>query len=353
MRAIIFSDIHFHNWTAHSHVTADGLNSRLQHTSDRMKDIIKLAEFNKADCILFAGDFFHVKKIDAEVIDVAVRSLNNCTIPIIGTVGNHDMASYNNQTHSARAVAGHVHFMDKFNGNSFKLGSGELVYGIPYHTNLSEIKIELDKVPANTKVLLMHQGIKGAWMGEGYEGDTEDSIDPELVFDKADLVVVGHFHTPQLIVKGEGTYKVSGSGKLENGFQKRKTVLVPGAVEQHNWGDKGQDRGCWLIDTDTGYTEFFPLKSPKFIEANEKTPQSEFEGNYINWIGQKKDIPIGTVSESFTVAVAKPEMSASCHSFHLNQSDPIDKILTTYIQNSPMTGLDNDRLFKEGKRLIG
>jgi DNA repair exonuclease SbcCD nuclease subunit len=314
-----------------------------------MKDIIRLAKERNCDCILFAGDFFHVKKIDAEVIDVAVRSLVSANIPIIGTVGNHDMASYNHQTHSARAVAGKIIFLDSFNGNSFKLGN-DIIYGIPYHTNLTEIKHALEKVPKNTKILLMHQGIVGAWLGEGFDGDTEDSIDPALVYDKAELVIIGHFHTPQIIKNGD-THKVTSAGETD--YDKYKTVLVPGAVEQHQWGDKGQDRGTWFIDTDKASLEFLPLSSPRFIEANKDTPQSELKDNYVNWVGEKKDIPIGTISESFTVAVAKPEMAASCHSFHLNQNDSVDKVLTTYIQNSPMVGLNNDRLFKEGKRLIG
>lgn len=349
MKSIVFSDIHFHNWQPHSHVTPEGLNSRLVHTADRMRDIINLAKIRKCDNILFAGDFFHTKKIDGEVIDVAVRSLVSCGVPIIGTVGNHDMASYNVQTHSARAVSGKIKFLDSFNGNAFNVSDG-IVYGIPYHTNLDSIKRELDKVPQNTKILLMHQGIKGAWMGEGFEGDTEDSIDPALVYDKAELVVVGHFHTPQFITNGE-SHKVTSGG--EANYTKNKTVLVPGSVEQHNWGDKGQERGVWFIDTEKASMEFIPLSSPKFIDANEKTPQADLKNNYVNWIGEKKDIPIGIVTESFTVDVPKPEMGKSCHSFHLSPNDSIDKVLTTYIANSPMAGLDNEKLFKEGKRLIG
>lgn len=350
MKSIIFSDIHFHNWQPHSHVTPEGLNSRLVHTANRMADIIRLAQERHCDNILFAGDFFHTKKIDGEVIDVAVRSLANCTIPIIGTVGNHDMASYNNQTHSARAVSGYVKFLDSFNGNIYRNIDGSNIYGIPYHTNLDSIKRELDKVPANTKVLLMHQGIKGAWMGEGFDGDTEDSIEPALVYGKAELVVIGHFHTPQYITNGE-THKVNGGG--EASYDSHKTVLVPGAVEQHNWGDKGQERGAWFIDTDKTLMEFLPLSSPKFIEADEKTPKADLKNNYVNWVGAKKDIPIGTISESFTVNIAKPQMSANCHSFHLNTSDPIEKVLKTYIGNSPMDGLNSEKLLKEGKRLVG
>lgn len=348
MKSIVFSDIHFNNWQAHSHITPDGLNSRLVHTANRMVDIIRLAKERHCDNILFAGDFFHVKKIDGEVIDVAVRSLVSCDIPIIGTVGNHDMASYNNQTHSARAVSGKIKFLDSFNGNAFNLWDG-VVYGIPYHTSLDLIKRELEKVPKNTKVLLMHQGIMGAWLGEGFDGDTEDSIDPALVYDKAELVVMGHFHTPQFITNGD-THKVTSGG--EANYTPHKTVLVPGSVEQHNWGDKGQERGVWYIDTDKTLMEFLPLSSPKFIEADEKTPGSDLKDNYVNWVGKSKSVPIGVVSESFTVNIDKPEMSSSCHSFHLNPSDSIDKVLTTYIANSPMTGLDTTKLLKEGKRLI-
>jgi DNA repair exonuclease SbcCD nuclease subunit len=70
-------------------------------------------------------------------------------------------------------------------------------------------------------VFLIHQGIAGANVGNGYVLNDEwlsPSFVPEGV-----QVIAGHYHTPQVM----------------------GNILIPGALNQHNWGDAGQKRGFW------------------------------------------------------------------------------------------------------------
>jgi len=353
MKFILFSDIHFHNWPAHAKILSNGLNSRLVHTSERMKDIIQIAVENKADGLIFAGDFFHVKKVDSDVIDVAVNAVSHCPLPIWGIPGNHDMASFVQQTHSARAVSGKVRFLDNVNGRSVQLDDGSVIYGIPFTARQADIKAELSRVPKNTKILIMHQGVFGAVMGEGYIGDTEDSIQPKDLYGKAELTVCGHFHTAQFIKIQEGeTYKVNGPTTFN--YSSGNSVLIPGAVEQHNFGDKGQERGCWLVDTNKKSLQFFPLSSPKFVEANDQTTESECRGNYVRFLakGAKRKESLASVSESFVEDVSPEATCGSERDYHLSTSDSMEKVLQTYIANANSQNLDVARLLSEGKRLL-
>lgn len=353
MKFVIFSDIHFHNWPAHSTILGNGLNSRLVHTADRMRDIIQIAIDQKADGIIFAGDFFHVKKVDSDVIDVAVNAVANCPLPIWGIPGNHDMASFVQQTHSARAVSGKVRFLDNLNGRSVELGDGSVIWGLPFTARNTDIKDELAQVPENTKILIMHQGVFGAVMGDGYIGDTEDSINPQELYGKAELTVCGHFHTAQYIKIQEGeTYKATGPTRFQ--YTPGNSVLIPGAVEQHNWGDKGQERGCWMVDTDKKTLQFFPLNSPKFVEVTEETREVDCRGNYVRYLGKdrKRSETLASVSESFVEDVSPEVPCCNERGYSLSTTDSMEKVLETYIANANQENLDVARLVAEGKRLL-
>ena len=354
MRFIVTSDIHIHNWSHNATINDRGINSRLWHTSQRIREVIDIGRIEKVDGWLNAGDLLHTKKIDGEVLDVAARAFADCPYPIYSIYGNHDLVSSVAEIGSSRAFSGKIRYLDGLNGNVVKLADGTNLCGISFHSNRTKLignLTGLPLVPDNTSILMLHQGIIGALMAEGYIADNEDSILPKDIIDKAGIVICGHFHTAQFIdLVKEEFFKVTGPTKTN--YKSHKTALIPGALEQHNYGDTGQERGCWILDTGEQSVRFIPLQSPKFIIADEKIDQKLLKGNYVKWVGQKAGIPIGTISESFTVEIPIQVKNVASHSYHLNLSDPVDKVLTEYVTNNKQEGLDNDKLFKEGKRLL-
>ena len=272
MRILATSDIHFHPFPAFTTPGDDGVNSRLRHTYNRVQDMFNAATENKCDAILFAGDLFHTKKIDAETIDLAVKAFAKSPVPIYGVPGNHDMATFGGDArHSARAVSS-IRWLDNENGRTEEI-NGATVYGIPYVRTKEELKVEIDKAP-KCDFLLMHAGFAGAKMGSDYIADLGDCADYAWAFQKRfGLVISGHFHQPQVIEKGEGDdYKAAypslyGPTGQKVNYHAGETILVPGSPEQHNWGDVDSAHGYWVVDTDERMLYFHHLHSPLFIEV--------------------------------------------------------------------------------------
>ena len=197
---------------------------------------------------------------------------------------------------------------------------------------------------------MLHAGVIGAVMAEGYLADAEDCYTPQDVKGLAEIVISSHFHTPQIInISTEEVYKITGYVKVP--YEPYNTILLPGAPEQHGFGDIGQERGCWIIDTDEKTLEFFPLASPKFIIADEKTDPKELKGNYVKYIS-KDNNPNLAYAENVIHEAPLDIKPVESHSYKLNLQDPLDKVLSEYVNHNPQNGLSNEKLMAEGKRLL-
>lgn len=332
MKLAAFSDIHFHPWPAFSTIAEDGLNSRLHHTIDRAREICGMAAEENCTAILFGGDLFHTKKIDAETIDATVRTFAGHKLPIIGVPGNHDMSSWVGHKHSARALSDNFHWLDDWGGRLYKLG-GTRIYGIPYHPDPKMIEKEVDAIRhERINILLMHCGFAGSVMGSDYIADIGDCMDPTFLDGVADLVVSGHFHQPQVIqTNSANSYRPSASTPVKGfPYDRGHTILIPGAPEQHNCGDMGSARGFWIIDTTANLLRFIKLESPEFVW--DVTPEKEQAGNYIV-ASQEKHVEQKPMRIDATPA-----------------SSPED-VIQKYVDKAE-TQLDRQRLVVEGRRFL-
>lgn len=373
MKIAVFSDIHFHPFPTFAKVGADGLNSRLQHTFDRARDIVRIAREQECDAILFGGDLFHTKKIDAETIDIAERAFADCRIPIIGVPGNHDMATFGpGARHSARALSKHIRWLDGTDqyGRSaditiYASQSNQQtvkVWGIPYVHDKNLLLQELDKVPKGTDILLMHCGFAGGFMGSDYIADLGDCIDYFSCNGKADLVVSGHFHQPQLITWNEkGDVKndrPSANGPQFGRWEKGRGILVPGSPEQHTWGDKGSARGFWIVDVTERKAHFQHLMSPEFVEIDKdwmSTGASMKHNQYVRVIGTPSDADLTELkmcTPHLVIEAAPTSITRPQRSFEVAVGDAPGALVQKYVAASG-TPLDQERLIKEGKRLLG
>ncbi len=363
MKLGLFSDIHFTNWTAFAKVNPDGINSRLQHTSDRAGDIIRIAEAEGCAALLFAGDWFHTKTVAAEVIDMAVRSFAKANIPIIGVPGNHDMATFGgNARHSARAMGGKVRWLDDFEGRTAELSVGNedlLVYGIPYMPKHEDLLAEMKAAP-KCGVMLMHAGFAGSFMGSDYIADMGDCPDYAYALEaKAKLIVSGHFHQPQLITIAENLdvdiKKPSGHNQIGKIIPGR-TILVPGSPEQHTWGDMGSHHGFWIIDTVKNEAEFHKLDSPEFVEIGADQKCATFDAkNYYRFTGGVSDEAMETYKKftpNFIVEHAPAPATRPARAFEANIADAPNTLVQKFVESAE-TKLDKKRLVDAGLRFLG
>lgn len=365
MKFLLTSDIHLHPWPAFSTINENGLNSRLKLTCDRVRDMSNMAADLGCVAVLFAGDLFHTKRIEAETIDCAVRAFAGVRTRWVGVPGNHDQATHGpDGRHSARAISA-IQWLDLAGGRSAffeKDGEKISVYGIPYIRSREELKREIEESP-KCDILLMHAGFAGAFMGSDYIADLGDCADPEWVYGKKfKLVVTGHFHMPQVIMKAEtkelgyDIQKPTNSGQYTR-YREGETIVVPGSPEAHNWGDQNSARGCWILDTTERSLTFHKLSSPEFVEVRVTADAERAKGNYVRvpecceadpgLMKRLEQEACGVAVEFESVVAAKP-----MRGYEVGAGDRPEDVLQKYVQAAD-TKLDRKALLEAGRRFIG
>ncbi len=261
MRVLSFSDLHAHAFKPYSVDLPGGMNSRLLDALNILEQIGQLATAHKVDLILFAGDLFHARG------SINVRTFN----AVFGAVaklklgrqlgllpGNHDQSNKTGDVHSIYALGSIATVMDTagwtvFEGSLDPMDRLE-VLAIPYTSDreriLASIELQLQHQPNWPRLLLGHFGVDGAEVGSNFV--LVDDLLPkaqDLHPEQFSQVFLGHYHEPQQL--------------LQN-------VHYLGATHQHNWGDTGSVRGCWLWDTDPrgqfGIPQFTTLEAPRFLQ---------------------------------------------------------------------------------------
>lgn len=182
--AVLISDIHFN------------LNN-LELASKSLRAALKKAEDLKVSLII-AGDLNDTKAIiRGEVANELIDILKNRHIEVIVMIGNHDLLNEKGAENSLNFLAPYAHLINKVSDLSDKFGVP--IQLIPYHADQEELANYIKTIPKGF-ILIMHQGVKGAWMGD-YVQD-KSSIDTKLL--SKYKVISGHYHRHQTV--GSVTY---------------------------------------------------------------------------------------------------------------------------------------------------
>lgn len=260
MRVLVFSDLHAHTFKHYSEMLPSGVNSRLMDSLNVLKEIKVITEQERVDAILFGGDLFHVRRIiNVQSFNLVFEMMATLKIgkPLGLLVGNHDQVDRGGSIHSIHTFKSMTTVMDEIGWYRFPVKNGHgylLVLAVPYraerHVLVDGIKKALSKGNAplerGPRVLLGHIGVSGALAGSNFVLTDKELLEVSDLFpEEFDQVFLGHYHEPQ---------------------QLAPNVRYVGAAMQHNWGDAGQDRGCFIWDTDSRTVEFHPLSSPQFIK---------------------------------------------------------------------------------------
>jgi len=292
MRLVIFSDLHVHAWAAYSQLDSDGVNTRLKDTLKVLEIVRDTARDEYADAVIFAGDLFHVQKIDAEVLALtgkALEGFGELACPVLAIEGNHDQASRVRELTSTSALRIPKNW--KWLRASSVTIKGYTIWGAPFgHEELPDVDAD---------VAVMHRGIHGATISDYFQSPFEHDLNPEDASKYASrLVIAGHYHRPQKI-------------------DSPTPILVPGSPLQHTWGDMGEDRGIWVIDITDDYdkydhgikTEFRPLSFPKFVRVTRKEDLDQVAGNFVE-LDIKEPVPDEVLDKarSFSMKAAQPQI---------------------------------------------
>lgn len=362
MKFLIFSDIHIHPWPAFSGLNEDGINTRLAEGLEALCKILKAAHSEKVDAILFAGDLFHIPKVDAVTLDLTTRVfMENRHPPIIMIPGNHDEASKMNQMHLLRSFNKRsgdqkIFILDDFNGST---ANDFGVKGIPYTSSRKKLMRELRR-SEGTDIVLCHTGFANATAGSDYIAEQKEYIRAGKLSQLGiGLIVAGHFHRPQFFVPGEDKPAVVSECEMN---AQPGTVLIPGAPMQHNFGDAGDPfRGYWIYDSKKRQMEFRDGGMPEFIKLKTGGWSGDLveiiKGNYVSYTATNKEdhekvlssLKEGARGFSITLDEAGIKVKG-----RMNVSLATNRrlLLKRYIRKHPEQGLKRSRLLTAGLEIL-
>lgn len=209
--AVVISDIHFSL-------------GNLQLASASLRGAKDKAEALDVPLII-AGDLNDTKAIiRAEVANEIISILSDSKVKIFILEGNHDKINEKGIGHGLNYLAPYATIIDK----PTHLVPDSL-YLLPYFTDIEQLEEEIRTIPKGSQ-LIMHQGFKGAWMGD-YIQD-KSSLDPEVVKDH--FVISGHYHKHQTVA----------------------TVTYIGSPYTISYGEANDgDKGFLVLNTDGTFTK--------------------------------------------------------------------------------------------------
>lgn len=334
---VVVGDLHLHFWSAFA--SGHGAeNTRFQKTLENLR--LSLDKARELKCPwLQAGDWVHTVGFTRNaVLTYLIELLTEYGDVEKFTVwGNHDARTAGDQVRQEETVVEvlrQTRVVIVLNGGVVhETRNGLRIYGEGYQPNPGNLKIcHIEPGALIADVGLFHQTVVGSQLPSGMR--MEGGLPPGYLFSAFKLAVVGDIHKPQHFSDGEF-----------------KNILVPGSLEQHNFGDL-EPRGWWVVDVDlplipfTASCRFFPSTSPKFLTV-EGPKDVKKDGNFYRVTSpcHPSELPEGVV------AVASPPVSV----VERNAIAPgasTREVLESWIKLVPPSVSTPTAVIEEGLRLL-
>lgn len=269
MNFVVASDIHLHAYTDFA-VVKDGMNSRLLDGLNVIRQMKDYCLENDVPLLIIDGDVFqdrlnieadvlyHVYKVFEEVKDAGIEILINT-----GNHDQHDKAGniYSTVTLSRLATVVHEPYIFEYDSTNF--------YTIPFAYDVSTVKQNIKEYArvANSQkdkehVLLLHQGVDGAFVGAFDFVMKENLTIKDVMSQHFDWVILGHYHKHQHL---------------------NSNTLYTGSPMQLNYGERGKASGFLHFNNEfeKGY-QFIKTNTPRFIEVEDSNLTEGWVEKYKN-----------------------------------------------------------------------
>lgn len=294
MKFVFFTDSHFHLFTNFAKSDDTYVNDRFREQVETLQKVFDIAREEKAD-IIFGGDLFHKRNsVDTRVYNsiFGVFARNN-DIDVYMLRGNHDSVTNSLYTSSSIEPIGYLPNVHIFSSpDTFSFTDVNLVFE-PYGDETEEIKEHIKKSydENKTNILVAHLGVEGSLTGKGSHRLEGAFGYQDLMPNKYDFILLGHYHRRQ--------------------YFDNPNHLYGGSLMQQSYSDEQEANGIHLIDTDTSSCKFIELNTRRFITIQgDKIPKNIEDlvekGHFIRFIGtpeQAKEISLDKELEDKNVQV--------------------------------------------------
>lgn len=312
MKYIIFSDIHLHTYSGEVDKESR-LSKRLLIQKNILQQIIDLAIQEDAT-ILFGGDFVHaVGNIPVEVMNIIswfFTEVKNCGLNFYACEGNHDQIIRKNCS--------------------------------VWHSALSPFQ---SREQRNIDLSLLKPSIRFVDYDQIDDVENIKNFDIVIVHAQPDLINKHKHH-----MEGVNWKKIAKNNRyvfFGHDHTTRKLgamAYVIGAPLQLTMNDVGEDRGCWIVDSETWDVQFHKLDYPelKKIEKvegkeekfEERIKATSFKDILIEWLDREQkplsylDLIQKDIEDKFQVV--KNVFDGKITQIHLKDFLSIDDITVEY-----------------------
>ena len=252
---LLFSDIHFHNWSQFSTILPSGRNSRLQDTVNVVNDIYNHVVDKGITDVVFLGDLFHSRtKIDIDVYDAAWKAMQQLAqgANLYLLMGNHDSHNRNADVHSLEPFKEFAEVIDEPCRHTI---GGYDIEAIPWMADKADFCKAADEAES-ADILIMHQDVKGGLLSSGIRSNGDLGTE-DIQTEKYTKVFMGDYHKPQYLPPN---------------------MYYVGSPLQHNFGERGEEKSFVVCEGSDVSHSRVPTNAPKFWSFESPKEFAEAEG---------------------------------------------------------------------------
>lgn len=305
MKFAFTADIHLSRYGQDKIEDISGLPERLHSIRNSLYEIANYCCENDLDYMVIGGDILHGKSIIYTIAqDIMLdffRFYAKMELQFIVIDGNHDLSGKGKTAISALSSLQNEPNVGWISGENLQVDE---VLFIPYCYDIVEAVKE-----NKSEILVSHFGLSEGVLSSGLSIISDISL--KHLIGKYKLVLLGHYHKPQEILRDDIALYYSGS------------------PIQLDWGEKGEEKRFLVVDTETrdvlsipttGYRKHmeFKITSENKQKVIEEAKKAKKDGHHVKII-RNADIDISDIKEEFLV-IDKTEKDITNRGVSLNMS---------------------------------
>jgi len=235
------ADIHLSRYGSDKIEDETDLPERLHSIKKTLYEIADYCIANGIKDIIIGGDVLHGKSVIYAIaqeimLEYFENYQKNITFHVID--GNHDLSGKGEQVVSALRPLNTISNVNWIPYSETCFMEEENMLLVPYSTKLPDIVRD-----NNANILVSHFGLDEGILNSGLSIVADVSL-KDLV-GRYKLVLLGHYHKPQEIIRSDISLYYSGS------------------LIQLDWGEKGDEKRFLVVDTDTLDVQSIPITQYK------------------------------------------------------------------------------------------
>ncbi len=366
MKLVIFSDLHVHAWSEHSH-DDDGVPSRLGHCISVLQRIREYCVEHDINHAIFGGDLHHKRGIlytqAFNLVSAEFAKWRDSEIWLGANVGNHDSADRHGKVHALQALqsAGLLHTVNLDGWENWVLGESDAevcVTAVAYCPNADELRWRTDAalsslhdgrgdVSGAFTVGLFHHGFRGARVGTSLEYTVKEEADPDEYAKSFDVMFSGHYHAHQSIGTRDNAWYIGSPMEFVRGETSPKGFLV--------------------LDTEEATVERVDLDLPRFVTlTGTQIADEDFDigahvrGNFVDVVFDDLPMPWDSVegvlrglgAEGVKACPTRPDRAPKSSRITVDPTAGDRQLLEAYMDHVGIDASERDELLRTGLALL-